>query len=256
MYFRVWLNRLYCSNINVISESYDSCDVFCTQRVLKESHENLANKGFRFVAKFQKNGDSPMKYLFETVLALTSFVILAASSVQAETGKKMIVALKTHDFELTETDISSLAVGEAQTIETESGKVIDILRTVDGVELYVDGELLEMNFDDDALHEKHMVRKHVKIECENDEECDKNVVILSGDHHDLPEWITEEGDNVFIHKEIELSCSDDEEGTSCSDKVVWVSDGEESDLEEIHEMHKSGDAHKVIVIKKEIITED
>jgi hypothetical protein len=99
------------------------------------------------------------------------------------------------------------------------------LRTADGAEIYVDGELLEMNFDDDALHEKHMVRKHVEIDCENDEECDKNVVILSGDHDDLPEWITEEGDNVFIHKEI-------------------------------HEKHNSADAHKVIVIRKEIITED
>ncbi len=96
-----------------------------------------------------------MKTLFKTGLALATFVILAATSVQAENQKKMIVALKTSDFELTETDISSLAVGEAQTIETESGRVIDILRTADGAEIYVDGELLEMNFDDDALHEKH-----------------------------------------------------------------------------------------------------
>ena len=197
-----------------------------------------------------------MKTLLKTVLALATFVILAATSVQAENQKKMIIALKTRDFELTETDISSLAVGEAQTIETESGRVIDILRTADGAEIYVDGELLEMNFDADALHEKHMVRKHVEIECESDEECDKNVVILSGNHDDLPEWVTEEGDNVFIHKEIELSCTDDEDGTSCSDKTIWVSDYGDIDLEEIHEKHNSGEAHKVIVIRKEIITED
>ena len=197
-----------------------------------------------------------MKYLFMTVLALATFVVLAATSVQAETQKKMIVALKMSGFELTETDISSLTVGEAQTIETESGRVIDILRTVDGAEIYVDGELLEMNFDDDALHEKHMVSKHVEMDCDNDEECDRNVVILSGDHDDLPEWITEEGDNVFIHKEIELSCEDDEEGTRCSDKTIWVSDDGDIDLEEIHEKHISGEAHKVIVIRKEIITED
>jgi len=162
-----------------------------------------------------------MKTLLKTILALATFVILAATTVQAENQKKMIVALKTSDFELTETDISSLAVGEAQTIETESGRVIDILRTVDGAEIYVDGELLEMNFDDDALHENHMVSKH-----------------------------------VFIHKEIELSCTDDEEGTSCSDKTIWVSDNGDIDLEEIHEKHSSGNAHKVIVIRKEIITED
>ncbi len=197
-----------------------------------------------------------MKTLFKTVLALATLCILATTSVQAENQKKIIVALKTSDFELVETDISSLAVGEAQTIETESGRVIDILRTADGAEIYVDGELLEMDFDDDALHEKHMVRKHVEIDCENDEECDKNVVILSGDHDDLPEWMTEEGDNVFIHKEIEFSCTDDEEGTSCSDKTIWVSDGGDIELEELHEKHKSGEAHKVIVIRKEIITKD
>lgn len=202
-----------------------------------------------------------MKYLFKTILALASVAILATTSVQAETQKKMIVALKTNDFELTETDISSLAVGEAQTIETESGKVIDILRTVDGAEIYVDGELIEMNFDEDTVHEEHMtqkhvVRKHVEVECENDEECDKNVVILAGNHEDLPEWISEEGDNVFIHKEVELSCNDDEEGTSCGEKTIWISGDEDIDIEEIHEKHNSGETHKVIVIKKKVITED
>jgi len=37
--------------------------------------------------------------------------------------------------------------------------VIDILRTADGVELYIDGELLEMNFGEDfdleEIHELH-----------------------------------------------------------------------------------------------------
>ncbi len=37
-----------------------------------------------------------------------------------------------------------------KTIETDSGKIIDILRTADGAEIYVDGELLEMNFDDEG----------------------------------------------------------------------------------------------------------
>lgn len=197
-----------------------------------------------------------MKYPKRAILTLATLAVFAATTVQAETEEKMVIALKTDDFELAETDVSSLAVGEAKTIETESGRVIDILRTNDGVELYVDGELLEMDFHDEGLHEKHVVRKHIEIDCQNEEDCDKNVVILSGDHDDLPEWITKEGDNVFIHKEVELSCTDDEEGTTCSDKMVWVTDGEDIDLEEIHELHKSGDAHKVIVIKKEIITED
>jgi hypothetical protein len=164
-----------------------------------------------FRRKILKTWRFLMKHYLKPVLALATFAILAASSVQADTEEKMIIALKTDDFELTETDISALAVGEGKTIETESGKVIDILRTTDGVEIYVDGELLEMNFDHDSLHEEHMVRKHVEVICDGDEECDE---------------------------------------------MVWISDAEHIDLEELHEMHKGEEGHKIIVIRKEIITED
>jgi len=148
-----------------------------------------------------------MKHYLKPVFVLATFAFLAASSAHADTEEKMVIALKTDDFELTETDISALAIGEGQTIETESGKVIDILRTADGAEVYVDGELLEMNFDHEGLHEEHMVRKHVEIICDEDEDCDKNIVILSGD-------------------------------------------------EELHEMHQGGQGHKVIVIKKKVVSED
>jgi hypothetical protein len=37
---------------------------------------------------------------------------------------------------------------------------------------------------------------------------------------------------------------------------VWISDGENFDLEELHEMHDGGEGHKIIVIEKEIIKED
>ena len=73
-----------------------------------------------------------MKHFLKPVLALTSFVVFTTMSVQAETQEKMVIALKTNDFELTETDISALAIGQSQTIETDSGQVIDILRTTDG----------------------------------------------------------------------------------------------------------------------------
>ena len=203
-----------------------------------------------------------MKHFLKPVLALASFAVFTTMSVQADNQEKMVIALKTNDFELTETDISELAIGEAQTIETEGGRVIDILRTADGAEIYVDGELLDMNFDAEGPHEKHMVKKQVEVICEDGEECDKNVFILAGDNDHALNIVDGEGNNIFIHKEVELSCSDDEEGTSCSENVVWTSDGEEIDLEELHEMHGNHEfpegekAHKVIVIKKEIVNED
>ena len=197
-----------------------------------------------------------MKRYLKPIFALATVALLATTPVQAETEDKIVIALKTDQFELAETDISKLAVGEAKTIETESGKVIDILRTVDGAEVYIDGELLEMNFDDEGLHEKHMIRKHVEIICDDDEDCEKHVVIHADDNSDISEWITEDGANVIIHKEIEVTCTDDEDGTNCSNTMVWMSDDDEINLEKLHENHADGKGHKVIVIKKKNDTEN
>lgn len=204
-----------------------------------------------------------MKGYLKPIFALAALALLMTGTVQADTEEKMIIALKTDDFEMTETDISSLAIGESQTIETDSGQVIDLLRTADGVEIYVDGELLEMSFDSEGLHEEgshgdHMIMKHVEIICDDDEECDKNVFVFTGDDTDIASFVTDDGEHIVMHKEIELTCTADEEGTSCADKMVWISEGDNIDLQELHEMHMQGEGegHKVIVIKKHVITED
>ena len=157
-----------------------------------------------------------MKGYLKPIFALAAIALLATGNVQADSEEKMIIALKTDDFEMTETDVSALAVGESQTIETDSGKVIDILRTADGAEIYVDGELLEMDFAKEGLHKDHMMQKHVEIVCDSDEECDENVFVLAGD---------------------------------------------DADLEQLHEMHEihmegEGEGHKVIMIKKHVVTKD
>lgn len=197
-----------------------------------------------------------MKHYMKVIFSLAALALLAAASVQAQSVEKMVIALKTDDFEMTQTDVSDLAIGESQTIETDSGKVIDILRTADGVELYIDGELLEMDFDGEGLHEEHMIQKHVEIICDDDEECDKNVFVFTGDDNDMSAWISDEGQHVLLHGDTELSCGTDDDETSCSEKMVWISDDEEFDLEELHEMHANGDGHKIIVIKKHVVAKD
>ena len=123
----------------------------------------------------------------------------------------------------------------------------------------MDGELLDM---DSGPHESHEMTKHVEITCDSDEECDHNVFVFAGDGDEDGSWVTDKGENVVIHKEIEMTCSaDEEDGTSCSDKMIWVSEGDDIDLEELHEMHEihtDGDAegHKVIMIKKHVVIED
>ena len=201
-----------------------------------------------------------MKHNLKSIFALIIFALLTSTTVQAGSEEKMIIALKTDDSGLVESDISDLAIGESQTIETDSGKVIDILRTADGAEVYIDGELMEMDFSGEGLHEEHEIhemQQHVEIICDDDEECDKNVFIMASDDSDA-EWVTEDGENIIIHKEIEISCSADEESTECSDKMVWISEGDDVGLEELHEMHTSGDGegHKVIIIKKHVDSKD
>ena len=196
-----------------------------------------------------------MKHYLRPVFALFVLTLLTSASVLADTREKMVIALQTDDFELAETDISTLAIGEAKTIETESGKVIDILRTKDGAEIYVDGELLEMNFSEDSLHEEHMMDQHVEIICDGEDECDENIFVLSGDLHEASEWVTADGEHVSIHSEVEITC-DDEEGSDCSHEMILISDDGDIDLEVIHEEHGSGEAHKRIVIKKVQVTED
>lgn len=191
-----------------------------------------------------------MKHGLKLIFALAMTASLVTTSAKADKEEKMLIALKNDHFELNETDISSLAIGEAKTIETESGKVIDILRTMDGAEVYIDGELLEMNFKKEDDRKAHIIKKHVEVICEDGEECDRHVVIHTSDEGDIQEWIHEEGANIIIHKEIELSCNDDDDGTSCSEELVWISDEEEHHIEDLHHKHSDGDVQKVIVIKK------
>ena len=146
-----------------------------------------------------------MKHNLKLFFALLAFAFLTSASVQAQTREKILIALETDDVELAETDISALAIGEALTIEAQSGKLIDIIRTAEGAEIYVDGELLEMNFHDEDLHEGHMMGKHVEIVCDGDEEeasCDDHLIWVSDDaDFDIGE-LHEEHKNTDGHKVI------------------------------------------------------
>jgi hypothetical protein len=148
-----------------------------------------------------------MKHYMKVFFSSAVLALLAATSVQAGSEEKLVIALKTGDFELLETDVSELVIGESQTIETDSGKVIDILRTTDGVELYIDGELLEMDFSDQGLHEEHIVQKHVEIICSDEEDCDKNVFVVNGEDFDFEGLHEIRGDSenhkiIVIKKEV------------------------------------------------------
>jgi hypothetical protein len=224
-----------------------------------------------------------MKTKLSLIYTLILSAFVTAGYALAGGDEKMIIELKTNDFELAETDISDLEIGESETIVTESGKTIDLLRTADGVEVYVDGELLdtpkmgahemhhgEMHHGD---HDGKMIMKHkeIIIECEVDGEAGDdhhcgNEMIFVGDGDIDIEALHERGDaHKVIVKRMHKSCSSDEEG-ECEDVNVWVSDGEDVSFGELHEaseghkvirIHKSvdgevdGDVEKIIVIEKD-----
>jgi len=95
-----------------------------------------------------------------------------------------VVALSTEDFEIAETDVSHLAIGDAETIHTESGKTIDLLRTEGGLEIYVNGELLDLGLEG-AHGGYQVVHTHVDIDCESDLDCEETIWMSDDDEYDL-----------------------------------------------------------------------
>ena len=180
-----------------------------------------------------------MKPHCNRILTLMMITLLTIPAAYAGEEKKMMVAIATDSFTLEETDISLLAVGEAKTIATGSGQVIDILRTPDGAEVYIDGELIEPGLGhDEGDHEMPFVRKHVEIICgdDDDAECEKHVMIKT--HGD-----------ASLHHDLEIDCNDEEGQGACDEHLIKIIDGDFVDIEEFHEEHGDGKIHKVIVIK-------
>jgi len=157
--------------------------------------------------------------------ALLSFsvLLLAAWSISAIAGgdsgqvheKKVVVAVKTDDVELHEVDVSHLQPGDSETIFTENGKTIDILRTEDDVEIYIDGELVDAAKHAEGEHaggthgedgKVHVVRKRIEINCDDRDDCDEM------------EWVSEDGNVVILDKD---ALSEDGEVLH-EDKKVYI----------------------------------
>ncbi len=145
-------------------------------------------------------------YLAATIFIFSAVSLSAGGEGEGANEKKMVIALQTDDFDLAETDISHLEIGDAETIVTDSGRTIDLLRTEEGVEIYVDGELLEMNLESDAgIHGDHKVmHKRVEVICDDDEECEETVW-MSGDDEMEPHSEHHAGKVIVIKKKAEES---------------------------------------------------
>ncbi len=179
-------------------------------------------------------------------LVATSAGVIAAAEVETVKEEKILIALNTDDFVIEETDLSHLAVGDAETIVTDSGKTVDLLRTEDGIEVYVDGELIDTG----GSHDEHHIAHRIKIICdEGQQDCVEDmswiegmedievetlhdgrhrVVIMGGDGEDWDVEVLGDGEHE-VHGTVHI-----------------VKEFSDVDPGELHEAHD----REVIVIKK------
>jgi hypothetical protein len=193
------------------------------------------------------------------VTACCTFNAAAGEDVTTNDDEHYVIALKTDDFDLQETDISDLAVGDAKTVFTDGGKAIDLLRTDDGLEIYVDGVLQDNISMPHELDAADAGQHEIEIICASDEDCEKMVWVEADE--DLDPGTLEDGEaRHVIRREIRVECAD---GDDCAEQNVWIEDDNEPVAfdqadGEVHvlRLHEDGDetheaeGEKVIVIRK------
>lgn len=176
------------------------------------------------------------------IVPLVSLLGLSAALAGGDTETRRMIAIQTDELGLVEMDLSDLQLGESRTVTTESGHVVDALVTADGVELYVDGELLEMP--------RPMAPPAPPV-------------VPGAPHAPAPSapgysWHTSEDHDIHIE------CTDVDEA-ECRERHVFVFSGEPGDLEfsgDDHELHfehgvtieqiieEDEDGKKVIIIRE------
>lgn len=178
-----------------------------------------------------------------------------------ESERTALIALKTDGFELAETDISRLSVGESKTIVTDNGTTVDLIRTREGVEIYVDGVLLdaELGHTMHALAHDSLAGAHesVELHCPEPGPCSKTIRITRAT---AGSGLTVETDDAtqLIERHVEVHCPD---GESCDEQLLWISDADITGLhgatgeKQVHvlRLHEGGDADSETTEKKIIV---
>ena len=172
------------------------------------------------------------------LMALAGTALFTTALLAGETRhEKKVFMLKAGDGEVVEADVSDLGLGESRSFVTESGRMVDLLQTPEGLEVYLDGELIDLSGSDEALHE-HLMHARALAEERCDGDCEDGFAYA---------FTTEDGEEANVHvirKHVEVICSDEEQ---CDDNV-WISADGDVDLDLVH---GDGD-HQVIVVRKEI----
>ena len=188
---------------------------------------------------------APFSRRLHPLVAALSGALLAAP-VFAGGGESVsthIIKVGAGDAEMIEADVSDLQLGESLQFVTESGQVIDILKAPAGVEIYIDGELLDprgVHGDPERPHKRIAIHEEqLEIDCDDTdpETCEAHIEAFVAGGLD-------EAQVVIARHEVSEIC--DEDG-NCDTSVRVFSDGE-APVDVL-----SGDTNgRVIIIEKHV----
>ncbi len=148
--------------------------------------------------------------LTASVLLLVTGFLFGGTSFAGD-HLEMIIDVETAEFHIDKLDISDLETGDVETIYTEDGKTIDVMKTATGVDIFIDGEKLDLP--GTGIHAMHADGEGVRhiivhIECEGEADAD----CAAEEHGSLFTSDHASGDGTIYHKIIikkELHTSDE-----------------------------------------------
>lgn len=76
-------------------------------------------------------------------LLLAAPLVMSPAAAELELHRTHVIKVQTDDAEVIEADVSHLQPGEAEMIVTENGTTVDLVRTDAGMEIWIDGELMD-----------------------------------------------------------------------------------------------------------------
>ena len=132
---------------------------------------------------------SQTPFLLTSGLLLMSAFLLSSIAF-AENQTEILIKVESEDVHVETMDISHLSTGDVETIYSEDGKTIDVMKTDTGIEIFIDGEKIELpSLDLNSSHEDSHKVKHitVSIHCESeaDDDCEEDEKWLLDSDGDL-----------------------------------------------------------------------
>ncbi|MEE4174578.1 MAG: hypothetical protein V2I57_10045 [Xanthomonadales bacterium] len=113
----------------------------------------------------------PVTGLLTALVALSATANALAGGLEKRTH---VIKVNAGNAEVVEADVTDLALGESLNFVTDSGRVVDILRGPEGIEIYLDGELLDPHAahgDEEMRHKRIAIRtEEIEIHCDEADE--------------------------------------------------------------------------------------